>query len=159
MPSRLIFSVALTSLSATLPPAAAAQSGSESIVDAPGTAGQFNTYHPAAPRDTEDRRVTTQKVMLLTGEPDIKVRVKMEDLALYIKAAEARAYVALAKNKTAMAAMVRFDCKPDSCETSLSSQGQAEDATLQALHDTLSQLPLLKVSGDVAFQIIFNIGP
>jgi hypothetical protein len=95
--------------------------------------------------------------MLLTGEPELKTRITVEDMVAYIKQAEARAYAELAKNKSAMAALVQFNCQPEKCEVKLASQGQAEEATLQALYDALSKLPPLKTTGEVIFQLTFNV--
>jgi hypothetical protein len=138
----------------------AAQSRYENPVDKKiyETSGQFKTYQPSVPRDTRGQRVTTQNIMLLTGEPDLKVRVKVKDLAEYIKTAEACGYAELEKNKTAMSALVQFNCQPEKCEVKIASQGQAEETTLQALYDTLSKLPALRVTGEVAFQVMFNVG-
>jgi len=146
-------------------PALAQEAGSKSRYQKPvdkmtyETPGQFKTYYPAAPRDERGQRVTTQDIVLLTGEPDISTRVTVQDLATYMKNAEARAYAELAKNKTAMSAMARFNCRPDKCEVEIASQGQADNATLQALYDVLSKLPPLKTTGAVAFQLVFNVGP
>lgn len=139
---------------------AAAQSLYENSVDRKTykASGQFETYRPNVPRDTRGQRVTTQNVMLLTGESDLKVRVKVEDLAAYIRMAEVGGYSELEKNKSAMAALVQFNCRPEKCEVKIGSHGAAEEATLTALYDTFSQLPTLKVTGEVAFQIVFNVG-
>jgi len=157
---RAVFSIILSAFSVLFAPTVAAQSRYENPVDNKTyeTAGQFKTYQPAVPRDTRVGRVTTKNVTLLTGEPEIKVRVKVGDLVAYIKAAEVRAYAELAKNKTAMAALVQFNCRPGQCEVKMASQGEAAEATLQSLHDALSQLPPLKVRGDVAFQVMFDVG-
>jgi hypothetical protein len=153
------FWTVLASISILLPLNVVAQSRYDNPVDKKTyeTSGQFKTYQPAMPRDTDGQRVTTRNIMLLTGEPDIKNRVKVEELAAYIKSAEVRAYVELMKNKAAMAALVQFNCQSEKCEVKMASQGLAEDATLQALYDAFSRLPPLKVTGEVAFQILFNV--
>lgn len=122
------------------------------------TPGEFKTYQPDKPRDQRGQRVTTEGVMLLTGEPDLKARTTVQELAAFIKEVEVRAYTELAKNKSAMSALVQFDCQPASCAIKLASQGDADKATLQALHDSLSRMPALKPRGDVAFQVKFNVG-
>ena len=157
---RSVLSTALAVLSALLATPVAAQARYDNPVDKKTyeTSGQFKTYQPAVPRDTRGQRITTQNVLLLTGEPDLKARVKVEDLAAYIKIAESKAYAELARNKSAMAALVQFNCQPGKCEVKLASQGQAEEATLQALHDALSKLPPLKATGEVIFQVMFNVG-
>jgi hypothetical protein len=157
---RPLFSIAVASLTASLASAVDAQSRYDNPIDKKTyeTSGEFRTYQPAVPGDTRGQRVATQGVLLLTGEPDLKTRVKVEDLAAYIKAAEARAYLELAKNKAAMAALVQFNCQPGKCDVKLASQGQAEEATLQALYDALSKLPPLKATGEVIFQVTFNVG-
>lgn len=121
------------------------------------TSGQFKKYQPATPRDVRGQRVTTEEVILLTGEPDLESRVKVEDLTAFIKTAEARAYPELAKNKTAMVALVQFNCQPGKCEVKLASQGAAEGGTLQGLYESLSKLAPLRASGEVAFQVKFNV--
>ena len=143
-----------------LPMSSAAQSQYENPVDKKTyvTSGQFKTYQPNTPRDTRGQRVRTEGIILLTGEPDLKLRVQVQDLADFIKSAEASAYIELAKNKKAMAALVQFNCQPGKCDIKLASQGEAEKATLQALHESLSKLPPLKLSGEVAFQVKFNVG-
>jgi len=158
---RVFISMVLAPLLALPTPQVTAQSRYENPVDNKTyvTPGQFKTYQPAKARDTRGQRVTTQKVMLLTGEHDIKKRVKVEDLAEYIKAAEGRAYAELEKNKAAMTALVQFNCSPNKCQVKMASQGQAEEATLQALYDALAQLSPLRVTDDVAFQLMFNVGP
>lgn len=88
----------------------------------------------------------------------MKERVKVEDLADFIKAAEVRAYGELAKNKKPMVALVQFNCQPGKCEIKLASQGEAAESTLQALYDSLSRLPTLKTNGEVAFQVRFDVG-
>lgn len=156
-----LLSVVIGAASAVSVVPAAAQSRYENPVDKKTyeTSGQLRHYRPAVPRDTSGQRVTTQNVVLLTGEPDFKARVSVEDLAVFIKAAELRAYVELAKNKAAMAALVQFNCQPGKCEVKLASQGQAEEATLQSLHKSLSKIPPLKATGEVIFQVRFNVGP
>jgi len=123
------------------------------------TLGQFKTYAPDVPRDTRGQQVTTQGVVLLTGEPDLKLRVKVEDLSAYIKSIEGHAYSELAKNKTPMAVLVQFNCLPGKCEIKLASQGQAEEPTLKAFYDVLSMLDPLKTTGEVIFQVMFNVAP
>jgi len=152
-PLAIATSVALTA------PATFAQSRYDNPVDKKTyeTPGEFKTYKPAVPKDTRGQRVTTVGVMLLTGEPDLKSRVKVEELAEFIKLAEASAYSELSKNKTPMAALVQFNCKPGRCDVKLVSQGQAERATLQALHDSLAKLPPLKAAGEVIFQVEFRV--
>lgn len=122
------------------------------------TSGEFKTYAPAVPQDTRGQRVTTAGVRLLTGEPDIKTRISAQDLAAFIKTVEAKASSELVRNKSAMAALVQFNCRPGKCEVKLVSQGQAENSTLQAFHDALIKLPPLKTSGEVIFQVEFRVG-
>jgi hypothetical protein len=157
---RPLLSVALVALSAQLMSSAAAQSRYDNPVDKKTyiTPGQFKTYQPAVPRDDRGQRVTTQDIRLLTGEPDLKARVKVEDLAAFVKAAEVRAYAELARNKSAMEALVQFNCKPTKCEVELASQGKADKAILQALHDALTKLPPLKTTGEIIFQVRFSVG-
>jgi hypothetical protein len=122
------------------------------------TSGEFKTYQPALRRDTSGQRVTTAGVTLLTGEPQLKSRVKLEELAAFIEAAEVRAYSELEKNKAPMAALVQFNCQPGRCEVKLVSQGQAENSTLQAIYDSLSNMAPLKATGEVIFQVEFRVG-
>lgn len=149
-------------IAATLqaPQSANAQSTYQNPVDKKTyvTAGQFKTYQSDTTRDTRGQRVTTAGVILLTGEPQLKERVKVEDLAGYIRAAEASAYAELTKNKKAMVALVQFNCQPGACEIQLASQGEATEATLQALYKSLSRLPALKATGEVIFQLKFDVG-
>lgn len=143
-----------------VPQAVNAQSTYENPVDEKTyvTSGEFKTYKPDVPRNTRGQRVTTGGITLLTAEPQLKERVKVEDLTGFIKAAEARAYTVLAKNKKAMVVLVQFNCQPGKCEVKLASQGEAAEATLQALYDSLVGLPALKARGEVAFQLKFDVG-
>jgi hypothetical protein len=122
------------------------------------TSGEFKTYQPAVPKNTSGQRVTTAGVTLLTGQPELKSRVKVEELSAFIKAAEVRAYSELEKNKAPMAALVQFNCQPGKCEVKLVSQGQAEQSTLQAIYDSLSKMAPLKSTGEVIFQVEFRVG-
>lgn len=122
------------------------------------TSGEFKTYGSAVAKDTRGQRVTTAGVRLLTGEPDLKTRISVQDLAAFINAVEARASMELVRNKSTMAALVQFNCQPGKCDVKLMSQGQAEDSILQAFHDALTRLPPLKTSGEVIFQIEFHVG-
>lgn len=88
----------------------------------------------------------------------LEARVTAEDLAAFIKAAEDRAYLELAKNKAPMSALVQFNCQPGKCAVKLASQGQAENSTLQAIYDSLSKLEPLKARGEVIFQVEFRVG-
>ncbi len=157
---RLLLLTSIFSIAALQPTLTAAQSRYGNPVDKQTytTSGQFKTYKPDIPRDTHGQRVTTEGVTLLTGEPDLRSRVAVQDLANFIKTAEARAYPELAKNMKAMAALVQFNCKPGKCEVKLASQGEAAESTLQALYDVLSKLSPLDVSGEVVFQVKFNVG-
>lgn len=140
--------------------AAVAQSRYDNPVDKKTyeTSGEFKTYQPAVPRDTTGQRVTTAGVTLLTGEPELKSRVKVEELAAFIKAAEVRAYLELKKNKAPMVALVQFNCQPGKCEVKLVSQGEAEKSTLQAIYDSLSKMAPLKATGEIIFQVEFRVG-
>jgi len=122
------------------------------------TSGEFKTYQPASPKDTRGQRVTTAGVTLLTGEPELKSRVKVEELAAFIKEAEVRAYSELEKNKSPMSALVQFNCQPGKCQIKLASQGQAEKSTLQAIYDSLSKMVPLNATGEVIFQVEFRVG-
>ena len=122
------------------------------------TSGEFKTYQPAAPRNASGQRVTTAGVTLLTGEPELKSRVKVEELSAFIKAAEVLAYSELKKNRAPMAALVQFTCLPGKCEVKFVSQGQAEKPTLQAIYDSLSKMAPLKATGEVIFQVEFRVG-
>jgi len=122
------------------------------------TSGEFKTYAPAVPKDTRGQRVTTGGVRLLTGEPELKTRTSVQDLAAFIKIVEAKAASELVRNKSAMAALVQFNCRPGKCEVKMMSQGQVDDSILQALHDALTKLPPLKTSGEVIFQVEFHVG-
>lgn len=156
---RVLLSIALAALTAQLVSPATAQSRYDNPVDQKTyvTTGSFKTYQPDSPRDIRGQRITTQHVMLLTAEPELKARVKVEDLAAYIKVVQARAYAELARNKSAMAALVQFNCHPKKCEVKLSTQGEAEGAILQALYDALSKVPPLRTTGEVIFQVTFNV--
>ncbi|MDP9607533.1 UNVERIFIED_ORG: hypothetical protein J2W38_007358 [Variovorax paradoxus] len=149
----LLTSAALASI------AAVAQSRYENPVDGKTyeTLGQFRTYVPAVPRQPGEHRTTTAGVTLLVGEAELQSRVKVEELAGFIKAVEARAYPELEKNKAPMALIVQFNCHPGKCEVKLVSQGNAEKSTLQALYDSLSKLAPLKATGEVIFQIEFRV--
>jgi len=155
-----LLSLALIAISALLALPVNAESHYDNPVDKKTyeTSGQFKTYQPAVSRDTRSQRVTTQNVVLLIGEPDLKTRVKVEDLAAFIKAAEVRAYAELAKNKAAMTTLVQFNCRPGKCKVELASQGQAEEVRLQSLHDSLSKIPALQTTGEVDFQVMFKVG-
>ncbi len=122
------------------------------------TSGEFKTYSPATPRGTRGQRVTTAGVRLLTGEPDLKTRITVQDLSAFIKTVEARASSELMRNKSAMDVLVQFNCQPGKCEIKLMSQGEAESSTLQAFHDALIKLPPLRASGEVVFQVEFHVG-
>lgn len=121
------------------------------------TLGEFRTYVPAVPRETGERRTSTAGVTLLIGELELRSRVKVEDLATFIKAIEARAYPELEKNKEPMTAIVQFNCQPGKCEVNLATQGRAEKSTLRAVYDSLSKLAPLKATGEVIFQIEFRV--
>jgi hypothetical protein len=138
---------------------AAAQSVYENPVDGKTyvTPGQFKTYQPDTPRDTRGQRVITEGVTLLTGEPDLKLRVQVKALADFIQSAEFRAYPVLAKNPKAMSALVQFNCQVGKCDVKLATQGDADSTVLQALYDALVKLPPLKANGEVAFQLRFKV--
>jgi hypothetical protein len=121
------------------------------------TAGQWKTHLPATPRETRGQRVTTAGVLLLTGEPDVAARVTVADLGAYIKSVEALAYAELGQNKSAMKALVQLNCHPGKCAVAISTQGTADDARLQALHAALARTPPLKTTGEVVFQVAFNV--
>lgn len=142
-----------------LPVASAAQSGSGNPAEQKTTAtsDQSKTDHPAALQETKGQRVKMQHVTLLTTESDLAVRVKVEDLADFIQSAETQASIELSKNKSAMAALAQFNCRPGKCDVNLASQGQAEEARMQALYVALSKLPPPKVSGEIMFQVRFNV--
>ena len=156
IPAVILVSAALSTAGA----GAQAQSRYDNPVDKKSyvTSGEFKTYAPAVPKDTRGQRVTTAGVLLLTGEPELKARTSVQDLTAFIKTVEASASTELLRNKSTMAALVQFNCRPGKCEVKLMSQGQAEESILQALHEALTRLQPLKTSGEVIFQVEFRVG-
>lgn len=121
------------------------------------TEGEFKTYKPETERDTTGQPVVTNGIRLLTGEPDLKQRVRVEDLASFIKSAENRAYPILAKNNAPALVLVQFDCQPNRFEVKIASQGNPQESILQALHETMTSLSPLQTRGEVIFQVELNI--
>jgi len=156
IPAVILVSASLCTVGAVAQP----QSRYDNPVDKKSyvTSGEFKTYAPAVPKDTRGQRVTTAGVLLLTGEPELKARISVQDLAEFLKTVEARAATELGRNKSAMAALVQFNCQPGKCDVKLMSQGQAEESILQALYEALARLPPLKTSGEVIFQVEFRVG-
>lgn len=120
--------------------------------------GGFKTYQPVVPRDTRGQRITTTGVTLLTSQADLQERTSVQELSLFIKSAEAKAYEVLARNKSAMVVLVQFNCAPGKCAVKLASQGEAENATLQKLYEVLTGLPALRTSGEATFQVQIRVG-
>ena len=122
------------------------------------TSGEFKTYQPAKPRE-QTGRVVTDQIILLTGEDDIKDRTTVEDLTAFLKKAEAEADRELERNKLPAVVLLQFNCLPGRCELKIASQGNAEQAILQRVYDSVSRLSPLKVSGDVRFQLQLRVRP
>lgn len=123
------------------------------------TEGEFKTYKPDSEQDTSGQSVVTNGIHLLTGEPDLKQRVRVEDLASFIKSAEDKAYPILAKNKASALVLVQFDCQPNRFEVKMASQGNPQESILQALYEAMKSLSPLKTKGEVIFQVELNVRP
>lgn len=108
------------------------------------TDGEFKTYTSGKPRDTTGQRVVTNGIRLLTGDADLKQRVRVEDMASFIKSAEAKAYPILGKNKTPALVLVQFNCEPNRYEVKIASQGDPQKPILQELYDAMKSLPPLR---------------
>lgn len=121
------------------------------------TEGQFRTYKPEKPRDTTGQKVVTNSIHLLTGDPELRVRISVDDLASFIKSAEARAYPILAKNETPALILLQFNCQPSGHEVKIASQGSPKEAILRALYDAMKSMPPLRTKGEVIFQIELNV--
>ncbi len=121
------------------------------------TDGEFKKYTPEKPRDTTGQRVVTNSIRLLTGDADLKQRVRVEDLASFIKSAQDKAYPILGKNKTPALVLVQFNCEPNRCEVEMASQGDPPKPILQELYDAMKSLPPLKTQGEVIFQLEINV--
>ena len=123
------------------------------------TEGEFKTYKPETERDTTGQPVVTNGIRLLTGESDLKHRVRVEDLASFIKSAENRAYPILAKNNAPALVLVQFDCQPNRFEVKIASQGSPQESILQALYEAMKSLSPLQTRGEVTFQVELNVRP
>lgn len=123
------------------------------------TEGEFKTNKPETERDTTGQPVVTNGIRLLTGESDLKQRVRVEDLASFIKSAENRAYRILAKNKAPALVLVQFDCQPNRFEVKIASQGSPQESILQALYEAMKSLSPLQTRGEVTFQVELNVRP
>ncbi len=119
--------------------------------------GAFRTYQPAVPRNTDGQRVMTERLILLTGEEDLKTRVTVADLVAFGKSAENVVYPELAKNAKPMALLLQFNCLPGKFDVQMSSQGDAEQEVLQKVYDAVKHLPPLAVSGEVRFQLQIRV--
>ena len=120
------------------------------------TEGEFKTYKPETERDTTGQAVVTNGIRLLTGDPELKQRVRVEDLASFIKSAESRAYPILAKNNAPALVLVQFDCQPNRFEVKMASQGSPQESILQALDEAMKSLSPLQTRGEVIFQVELN---
>ena len=121
------------------------------------TPGEFRTYNPTNPKDQSKHRVKNEGITLLTGEPDVKARTSVEELARFLQEAEARTSKALDKNVGAAAVLVQFNCKPGQCTVQLAHDGKAQKSVLQGLYDSLSAMKPLQVSDEVIFQVTFKV--
>lgn len=121
------------------------------------TDGEFKTYEPKNPRDINQEKITTKNVRLLTGEQELKDRIQIEDLAQFIKAAEKAAFISLAKNKAPALVLLQFNCQPNGHTVQIASQGDTQQAVLQELYDKTKTLAPLKTTGEVIFQVEFNV--
>jgi hypothetical protein len=120
--------------------------------------GGFKTYQPEVPRNTLGQRISTIGVILLTSQADLQERTSVQDLSVFLKSVEAKAYEVLARNKSAMVVLVQFNCAPGKCAVKLASQGEAESATLQKLYAVLAGVPALRTSGEAIFQLQIRVG-
>jgi hypothetical protein len=118
---------------------------------------QFKLYQPVTPRDQSKQRVKTEGVILLTGDSDIQNRITVADLSSFIRMVEQRAFAALENSKVPTQVMVQFSCIPNRCSIKIASDGKASNAVLQSLHDSLNAMPPLRASGEVIFQVKFQI--
>ena len=123
------------------------------------TEGEFKTYKPKTERDTTGQPVVTNGIRLLTGEPDLKQRVRVEELASFIRSAENKAYPILAKNNAPALVLVQFDCQPNRFEVKIASQGNPLESVLQALYEAMKTLPPLQTTGEVIFQVELYVRP
>ena len=123
------------------------------------TEGEFKTYTPEKPRDTTWQKVVTNSIHLLTGEPDLKKRVRVEDLASFIKSAETKAYPILAKNQTPALILLQFDSQPNEHDVKIASQGNPQESILQELYDAMKELTPLRTTGEVMFQVEIHVRP
>jgi hypothetical protein len=123
------------------------------------TIASAQIYQPENPRDTSGQKVFTDHVNLLTGQQDLEKRVRVEDLASFIKSAEAKAYPILARNRGSALILLQFNCKPNKYDVTIASQGNTEESILQALYDAMKALTPLKTSGEVIFQLEIHVRP
>lgn len=123
------------------------------------TDGEFKTYKPELPRDNAGQPVVTNGIRFLTGEPDLKQRVRVEDLVSFIKAAEERAYPILAKSKTHALVLLQFNCQPNQHEVKIATQGNPQESILQNLYEAMKAIAPLKTKGEVVFQVELNVRP
>lgn len=121
------------------------------------TEGQFKTYNPEHPRDQSYRKVATNGIRLLTGDPQLRERVQVNDLAAFIQAAEEKAYAILAQNKTSALVLLQFNCAPNWHEVKIATQGTVPEALLQALYESMKKLSPLRTKGEVIFQLELNV--
>ena len=123
------------------------------------TDGKFRIYKPSIERESTGQTVVTNGVRLLTGEPDLKQRVLVEDLASFIKSAESKAYPILAKNNAPALVLVQFDCQPNRFEVKIASQGNPQESILQALYEAMKSLSPPQTKGEFIFQVELNVRP
>lgn len=123
------------------------------------TNGEFKTYNPEGQNVAKNEKVTISNVRLLTGEPDLKERVLVEELDSFIKSAENEAHAILAKNIAPARVLLQFNCQPNHHVVQIASQGSAQEAVLHELYDKTKALTPLKTSGEVIFQVEFNVSP
>ncbi|WP_141100912.1 hypothetical protein [Roseateles aquatilis] len=125
--------------------------------ESPSASGQSQTYFQDRSRDARGQRVTMAGVTLLMPEAEIQKRTTVQDLAAFVKTAEASASRVLELNPSAMSARVQFECRVARCGIKLATKGDVEKTVRQALQDALVKLPPLKTSGEVHFQVEFRV--
>ena len=119
--------------------------------------GGFQTYQPSVPANAQDQRVVVDRVILLTSQEDMGERVKVADLAAYVKAVEQIAFREFARSRSPLVVLAQFDCSPGTCALKIASQGEADQAVLQRFYEETSLVAAPPLSGEVKFQVQFSV--
>ncbi|GGC64588.1 hypothetical protein GCM10011396_09470 [Undibacterium terreum] len=124
------------------------------------TAPAPKTHASKVAASSKKEKVALKEVRLLSSEQEVAAATTVPVLSAFIKSVEDKTRKVFSASTHPSELMLQFECAPDSQDMKIAVQGEPEKKLVLKLHDALSHMDKLQVTGKpISFQVYMTVAP